>query len=219
MKKTIVVFLFLAAGLAVSAQNTSLGPTVGINGWTDANNNAQVGLNIGATFTYSVSAHWAFGADVKYSMEGGGKTISPKTADVKEDYIRVPLKILYFFGKHGQSFRPKLYVGPSFAFLVGGKINGSYNSLSYEADAKDYINGFDFGILMGTGFNYRLSKNGTWLNVDLGYTAGLTNVVKDNTSATALTSVPAFHNKSLAFNVGVAFPLGNIKTTTKSKRK
>lgn len=218
MKRASVIILFLATVLAASAQSMSLGPTIGINSWADANNNAKVGLNAGATFTYSVSAHWAFGIEAKYSMEGGGKTVDNKIANITEDFIRVPLKIMYFFGERGQRFRPKLYAGPSFGFLVGGKINASYLGSNFEFNSEDYLNKTDFGLLVGTGFNYRLSP-GTWLNVDLGYTGGLKNIVDGNSSSSSISStiIPNTHNHNVALNVGVSFPIGKA-TSTKKKR-
>ncbi len=218
MKKVVGIILFVAASMAVTAQNTSLGPTIGVNGWTDANNKAKVGVNFGATFTYSASAHWAFGADLKYSMEGGGKTVDSKSANITEDYIRVPLKIIYFFGERGQKFRPKLYAGPSFGFLTGGTIKATYFNTPFQFKSMDYLQHFDAGLLVGTGFNYRLSK-GTWLNVDLGYTGGLSNIINgDNGSAISTGILPSMHNHNLALNVGVAFPLGTIKSN-KTKKK
>jgi outer membrane protein W len=224
MKKVVGFILFVAASMAVTAQNTSFGPTIGINNsWINNTNSdnlsrdSKVGLNIGANLTYSVSNHWAFGGDVKFSMEGakvkfvGSLNGLPAnvTGDLKANYIRVPLKATYFFGKHGKKFRPKLYAGPSFGFFLGGSsdLNGT------STDSKNYINSFDFALLVGTGFNYRLTSSGTWLNVDFGYTNGFSNLIK-TTNAT-LVLPQSSYNRNLALNVGVNFPLGSTKSTKK----
>lgn len=213
-----VAFLLVIIGKADAiAQNTSLGPTIGVNGWENSDNKIKVGLNIGATFVYSIDPHWGIGAELKFSMEGGGETIGNETANLTSNYIKLPLKAMYFFGHRGQRLRPKLYAGPSFGLLVGGKINGSYAGVAIpELKSMDYLKHFDLGLLVGTGFNYRLSP-GTWLNVDLGYTGGLIDIVKSNTTYSPF--APTKHNHSAALNVGVTFPLGTVKhINTKSKK-
>lgn len=218
MKKIIgIAFLLMSSRIMGIAQNTSLGPTIGINGWGNSDNKIKAGLNIGATFIYSINPHWGVGADLKFSMEGGGETIGNETANITSNYIKLPLKGMYFFGPRGQRLRPKLYAGPYLGLLVGGKINGSYNGVAIpELKSMDYLKHFDFGILVGTGFNYRLSP-GTWLNVDLAYTGGLIDIVKSNTIYSPF--APTKHNHSIALNVGVTFPIGTVKHVHSNAKK
>jgi len=211
----VITLLLITSKMTVNAQTTSLGPTVGINGWENSDHSVKVGINFGASFIYSKDPQWGFGADLKFSMQGGGKTIGNYTANSTLNYIKIPLKAIYFFGSSSQRFRPKFFVGPSFGFLVGGKINGSYSGMTIpQQNSLDYTKHFDLGILFGTGINYRL-KPGTWLNVDLGYTSGLLNIVKPNTQTSSFT--PSEYNQSVALNVGISFPIGATKNiNTKS---
>lgn len=233
MKRTPLLTFLLAASITTLAQNVSFGPTIGINNpWITETNNQKVsrstklGMNTGVSFTYCTNQHWAFGADLKYSMEGNkinytlffsgtGGSIFNAVAVIqryKVEYVRLPLKTIYFFGKNGQKLRPKLYAGPSFGFLLSAKTKFDGQGLgSSETDLKDSFKGFDFGLLIGAGFNYQISKV-TSLNLDLGYTNGFMNVYKDNFSSSAC-------NRNLSLNVGVAFPIGKINPSTKETRK
>jgi len=152
------------------------------------------------------------GADAVFANEGfkAENTVSGNkfTNNTNLNYIRVPLKLSYFFGGLGDKFRPKLYAGPSLGFLVGGKTKFETENLASgavvktETDSKNNYKSFDFGVMGGIGFNYRIGT-ATWLNLDLNYTNGLTDVTKGESNWNA--------NRNYGIAVGVAFPLGTIK--------
>src|SRR5689334_9482764 len=163
MKKIIVSGLLLGSVLMVKSQNLSLGPVAGINhSWmTNAGDNKHFnpGLNIGATITYSFNPSWGVGGDLLYSMEGvknrteGNNVINTK--DVNLNFIRVQPKLIHFFGDLGDAVRPKLFVGGSLGFLVGGKTTTTVSTNMESADittkvkSSDNYNGVDAGLLAG----------------------------------------------------------------------
>lgn len=214
MKKAILSMMVLAALTATKTNaqvkdNLSLGPIGGFgHSWMSGNNGPgnerkfEPSLNVGGRLVYSATPKIGFGLDATFRTEGGKFESSTLENRVNLNYIRLDPKVFYFFGKYGQAFRPKIGVGPSFGFLVGGKdVTKNATAVTEEFNSKDIYKGFDFGLSALLGFNYRL-KNKTWLNVDASYNHGLTNVVKNNIG-------DAFHNRSLFLNVGVTFGIGH----------
>lgn len=182
--------------------NLSVGPNAGFgHAWTSGSgdNRYHPAGNFGVAVVYSHNNHVGLGLDLKYSIEGGKKEFANVDVTTRLNYLRIPIKGIYFFRDYGASFRPKISLGPSFGFLVGGKKEVG----SVETDAKDLYNSFDFGLLGSAGFHYNLVTN-TWLHFDVSYYHGLSDV-----SETAETN----KNRNIGVNVGVAFgiPHGGAK--------
>lgn len=133
-------------------------------------------LTGGLSITYAKQANYGFAADLVYSSEGsktahnlGGINTENK---IKLSYIRVPLKAIYFLGDYGDNMRPKVFAGPSFAFLVGAESN--------KENTYDLFKKIDAGLHIGIGAN-KLICDRIWLNTDITYTQGLIDITKDNT--------------------------------------
>ncbi|MEO7174914.1 MAG: outer membrane beta-barrel protein [Saprospiraceae bacterium] len=188
--------LVFAVGIfsTVQAQHITLGPVVGVNFHSVSNfddTKASARPLFGAAFMYSITEHFGIGADLLYSMEGA-KDADNNDIYFHTDYLRVPIKAAWFFGDLGSKLRPKLYVGVSPAFLIGGKDSAGVK-------ATDYFEGFDFGLLAGGGLNYRIGES-IWLQLDLNYTHGLTNILDINDQD--------YQNRNFGVQVGVGFPIG-----------
>ena len=175
----------------------SIGPTVGANHsfLFPYKSDFYPTWTVGLATIYSPGEHWGIGGDVRFSKEGS-KTSSEITSrgstekvsnEIELDYLRVPLRGIYFFGDIEDDFRPKITVGPSFGFLVDEK-----NTMDAPA------NKFDFGANGSLGFNYRLARD-FWLNVDANYYQGLLRV-RD-------VSFDKEVNGSVGLQVGVLFGL------------
>jgi len=217
MKKLVVVAIVALAGITgVQAQNVSFGPVASFNhswltGTSQADRQFNPGFKVGVALTYSINPNWGVGFDAVYANEGfkAENTVAnfKSTNHTNLNYVRVPLKLSYFFGVLGDKFRPKLYIGPSFGFLVGGKSKYETQNLTTgtivksESLSKDNFKGFDMGAMVGAGFNYRIGTS-TWLNFDLNYTNGLIDVSKSESSWNA--------NRNYGISLGVAFPIGTI---------
>lgn len=210
MKKIISTALFgIAIGTGAMAQdNLSVGPTAGFgHTWMSNSNNAkyQPAGNVGLSMVYSPMSHWGFGADLKWSIEGGKTSTNNSTTTTRLDYIRIPLKAMYFFGDYGDRLRPKLTLGPSVGFLVGGNSEFENNTNGVktivETKAKDFAKSIDLGIATSAGFNYRLVER-TWLNVDVNYYHGLSDVM-ENVNINQ-------RNRNIGVNVGVTFGIGKL---------
>jgi len=214
MKKILLSGILLLSVLAVNAQRTSIGITAGAGtAWlsdTDEDVTFNPAWNAGGTLVYSTETHWGFGVDVKYSREGvrftypgsgsyNGQTMSTK---VGSDYIRVPLRAIYFFNKNDKAFRPNISVGPSLGFLTGGEIrqyDGDKNVLS-RSKVKDSFEAFDFGLQGTVGASFMLS-DGLWLSGDIVYYQGL--IAQNKNGANNML------NSNLGINLGLRIGVGN----------
>jgi outer membrane protein W len=207
MKLTTVAAVLFFCTSSVQAQTISLGPTVGFGHSSlkikdsELNSKFYPSYNIGAKLVYSIKSHWGISADLKLSAEGG-KLKANMTPDFKRQYrayyVRIPFQGVYFFGKLDDPVRPKISLGPSLGFLIGGKTTETINVDAISVKTKDLLEGFDLGINTSFGANFRL-KGDKWLNADITYYHGITNISG---------FVNNIKNRSIGFNIGILFPIG-----------
>ena len=195
MKKYIIVaFLALNFGSLCAQQSISFGPNAGFGfTWITGNgtHKYQPAVNFGASFIYSANSHLGVGADLKYSVEGGKTEIDNATYTTGLNYVRVPLKAIFFFREDGDRVRPKISFGPSFGLLAGGK----QKSGQIENRSTDAFKTFDFGFLTTAGMHVRLIAN-TWLTLDMNYYHGVSDISETTTFKNK--------NRNLQMNVGLA---------------
>ena len=199
MKNQLIALAILGFATAAHAQVNSFGPTLGFNyAWVsdNANSDPKPGLNVGVIYNYSILEKSGIGFEALYSQEGFTNDVRGRTLKTALNYIRVPLKFTYYFGQLENDFRPKVFLGPSLGFLIGGDYETLVGENIITKKSKDIYQGFDFGIQAGAGFNYRLAKM-TWLNFGVGYTHGLVNVIKN------VQTKP--QNRLINANLGIAF--------------
>jgi hypothetical protein len=197
MKKSIILCCFLLAGTVAFAQDAltpknstlSIGPSFGYGHSyiTPYHCEFDPTWSAGLFVVYSPYEHFGFGGDVRYSSEGSRTKIEGGTRTTIANYIRVPVKAMFFFRGVEDDFRPKVTLGPSFGFLV---------SESDPYDSKVWP--FDAGVNASLGFNYRL-KRAIWLNVDANFYQGLMDVRKN--------SGVQERNGNIGLNLGIAFGL------------
>jgi hypothetical protein len=199
MKKFTLLATLLICGLTNLAQNNAIIPvepieqskfSIGIKGafghsfiipYKDFTFNPSWDAGLSAVF--SPWAHWGIGLDATYSAEGSSVTQSDVTNTTEYDYIRVPIKAIYFFNTYEKDLRPKITLGPCLGFLVNER-----NSLDASS--------FDLGANISAGVNYRLMR-AVWLSADVNYYQGFLDV---NT----LNSQNEF-NGNVRINLGLSF--------------
>jgi len=219
MKKILLSVSLLCAGLNMGwAQQTSIGITGGAGLAWMSNSNQDVinkpSWNLGASLVYSSASHWGFGADVKYSREGlDYKSVVPLSnipfinnntnleTHISSDFIRVPLRAIYFFNDNDHNVRPNISLGPSFGFLVGGDVKVLRGDNVYStAPVSDLFKTFDFGVQGSVGLNFKLSE-ALWLSTDVAYYQGLLKQNKNGDNN--------MMNSNLVFNLGLRVGIGN----------
>jgi Outer membrane protein beta-barrel domain len=196
MKNVFFALMLCLCTISLHAQQTlSFGPIVGANfsKISDIDNSEfNTGLAAGGQLTYSNENNWGLGVGLLYSKEGVDVTSGLVEGETNLSYLRIPLKGYLFFRDNEDRFRPKLFLGPSIGIMLNAdtKVGGT------EFDVKDNFNTLDLGLMIGTGFNARLSESGTWLNFDLGYTHGLLNVAENGADGA---------NRGITATLGVLF--------------
>ncbi len=198
----VMAVLSLAMSFETIAQDKvwSVGPEVGVSlskYGTDAGANDFKSGAIGGLFvTYSIKNTFGITTKVLYSQKGA----SFKSSDTKQtlNYIEVPVIGRFFLNKEG-TFRPNIFVGPSFGFLTGATNKVGSND-RVKIDNYDAIyNTFDFGVTGGIGFNFLIS-NETYFIIDGRYTHGLSDITK---------APGVVNNNSFGLTVGISFGFGN----------
>lgn len=194
MKKLILAFgLILAVNSLFAQTTTSIGPMIGFNSSVYKGDIAtekwkSPDLNVGLFLNHSKNETFGLRLEALYSSMGTAYTNSSET--VKAGYIQVPVYGVAYLGKKGTAVRPKLMAGPYVGFLTN--VGGTKVNLN-----KDDYNKVDFGLKGAAGVNFRLTRE-VWLNTDLYYGVGLTDLYKSDTDV---------FNHSWGLNVGVSFPV------------
>lgn len=195
-KKVLFFALFCFALSGLQAQNTSLGLRLGMNfaniHGQNMDNKMKLGMNFGALVTHSISPSFGVTGEVNYS----GKGAKAKNSDlsINLNYLEIPIYANFFIGDSEATFRPKLMLGGYFGYLMSAKSDGK--------DIKEAYKPADFGGVLGLGGHYRIG-DGNWLNIDVRYALGLTNIIDTDVS-----NVTA-RNGVLSLNLAYTFPLGN----------
>ncbi|RYY61791.1 MAG: PorT family protein [Chitinophagaceae bacterium] len=216
MKKILSLAAIALFAGSVNAQTLSFGPSVGFgHSWLRTPDDLAEGTsrdfhpsyNVGAKLVYSFVSHWGVSADLKFSGEGGKFTDNAQSETTyRLNYLRVPIQGIYFFNELGDNIRPKVSLGPSFGFLMGGKgkveVDGDVQE---EQKAKDFAKTFDLGLNAAIGANFKLSGD-KWLNADITYAHGFTGVF-DNGGSNSDNA----KNSGIGINVGILFPINHMK--------
>lgn len=209
-------FFFGCLISTISFSGLSQSNSIGINGgfghsWIKNQQDIQFNPagNFGLAFVHSTKSSFGFGADLKFSSEGGQEEYTSGSSKFEHttdfNYLRVPLKAIFFFGRYGQKVRPKIHIGPSIGLLIGANdkiLNTANGSVLVDKKSTDDYHNLDVGLNGGIGFNYRLVKN-TWFTTDLNYYSGFT-----GTRKTSNTSLPRYINNNIALNIGVNWGIG-----------
>ena len=182
-RASFVLLLTLAlSGKAFAQSKAGGGIEAGVNLATvsgtvdpDTTKSMRTGGAFGAFVSIPLGGDVSFGPEVLYSMEGvkikgtlGSQTLE---STAKVNVIEIPLLLRVGGGKSGGFF----VVGPAIGIIASAKQTDPFGGA--DTDFKDQLKNSDFSLVVGAGFN--VSR----LFIEGRYTAGLTDVNKDNTSS------------------------------------
>jgi outer membrane protein W len=108
--------------------------------------------------------------------------------------VEIPLVGRFFLNQEGK-FRPNLFIGPSFGFLMGATNKTGSSEAVKITDYKSTFNTFDLGLTGGLGLNYEIA-NETRLLLDARYTYGLSDITK---------AAGSVNNLPITLTAGVSF--------------
>jgi hypothetical protein len=218
---------FLLAALAVSScgfAQISVTPKVGINLANVAinENNQQAGqqsllgltAGVGVNFALTPDNFLSVQPEILYSQKGWGAENSGLLnydGSYRLNYLEVPVLLKINFG--GETVRAYVNAGPSFGYLLSGRLTGDWNALGILGGEIDgpikftetpnplLLNELDanrteFGLNFGGGAGYAFG--GKILFLDLRYNMGLTDYNRNFPSK----------NRVFALTAGLQIPLG-----------
>ena len=200
----IISLFLLVAGVTNAQENmaqevgdqTSIGPRIGVNFSNVSNiegSESLTGMVLGLTSTYSITEATGLTVDLLYSQEG----YSLNDDDLRLNYLQIPILFDLFFGELGDKFRPKVYAGVVPGFLLSAKNNDN------KVD-NDVLNGFNFALAGGLGFNLRVASR-VWLNTDLRAYLGLSDIREESFQTGDKNA-----NSNIQLSLGMAYGLSKI---------
>ena len=186
----IIAIIMLAAisGSPAYAGKTTFGVKAGLNmsnvsgapeGW-DEITEWKAGFTGGAFLNYAFNKNFSLQPEILYTQKGFGSRLFDDIElleidlTVSLDYFELPVLAKYAFSAD-KKFRPTLFAGPSFAYCFGSELAVSWWLFSGNVDFSSVTHVTDFGIVLGGGFDYVLSR-GTVV-FDGRFTYGFTNVI------------------------------------------
>ena len=221
MKTMKYIFLLLLTFVTVTAngQNHFIGVKGGVN-WTNvtAKNfvsdiNYRTGFAVGLSYDYIFKKNFIVGADILYNQRGfttdiiftdehGNLTGQKATMNYNYDYLTIPLKVGYHYGK---SFYCFVNIGLTPAILMDAQtIIPKIKFLPSEKhDVTDRVNKFDIGGIIEIGVGYKFIDR-FWLYSSFSY----------QNSFTTITNSDYFANSKIRHN-GMTISIGLKYALTK----
>jgi hypothetical protein len=159
----------------------------------------------GVYITYHFTELLAVQPEVLYFMKGS-KYDYPED-EMSEDtewnysYIEIPV-LLKITPSLSENVKLNFLAGPAIAFLLSAKVNSDLDIID-GLDLKDDTEGMDMGIALGAGINYDL--NSVTLGLDIRYTLGMTDVLKDQSWYLTIDDSPEAMNNNISILFGIGF--------------
>ncbi|MDR1121581.1 MAG: PorT family protein [Dysgonamonadaceae bacterium] len=215
MKKCFFTIALVAMAVSVSAQ-IKLDGVVGLNlanqsvsdGDKSGSGDSKIGLKVGVTGDYSLSDYFSLQAGLVFSQKGvkesdsetyGGQTYEYESKTTL-NYLQIPVNAVGRY-KINDDISVFGLAGPYLAFALSGKnnvkVSGGGQSESESESIKfgssdDKMNGFDYGLTLGAGVEYKL------FSLRLEYDLGLGKLYNGSGDA-------SLKNRNFGISVGYSF--------------
>ncbi|MBS1549861.1 MAG: PorT family protein [Bacteroidetes bacterium] len=184
MKKVLLGLGLFAASFAM-AQKVGVKAGGNLASISENDTKSKFGFYAGAYFNAPLTDKLSIQPEVLYSLQGAKSDVAGANATLNTGYVNVPVMLQYNLA---EGFFVE--AGPQFGFLTSAKMKATVAGYTGEVDVKDTMNSFDFGIGLGAG--YFITPK---LSVNARYTAGITDIAKDN-------SGDAVRNNVFQFGLG-----------------
>jgi len=198
MRKILLLFL-TAITITVNGQNHLLGVKGGAN-WTNVtasnflnDKDFRTGLAIGLTYDFLFKKYFSAGADIIYNQRGlrndiiftddlGNPTGKKATSKFNYDYITLPLKVGFNYGKTVYGFA-NIALTPSMlvdAKTITPSIDFNGTTIPGETfNVTNRVNKFDIGELVEIGGGYKF-KGRYWLFTAFSYQHSFTTITNSD---------------------------------------
>lgn len=182
MKKFFSLLFLVSIFSTLSFAQMQLGVKAGLNlanlsGDDISDTDSRTGFAGGLFFMYQFSDMFAIQPEAYYTMKGATDkgTIEGYSyeAEMKLDYIEVPLLLKFLIPLKGSSIKPAIFAGPSIGFNMSAKTKVEAGGQSFEQDMED-VASTDFGLVFGGGIGFPVGSGE--LGVDIRYILGLSTI-------------------------------------------
>jgi len=142
---------------------------------------SKIGFCVGGYISFKIGEMFAIQPEVFYTMKGAKieTTLLGETAKLKLkfSYLEIPVLAKLLISTQS-NVKPSLFVGPTLAIKLSGKMWAEWAGESDEEDIED-MKGTDFGLIIGGGIDFGLdAASKRKIMVDLRYILGLTTIHK-----------------------------------------
>ncbi|SDD36842.1 outer membrane beta-barrel protein [Niabella drilacis] len=204
-----IAFLLIAGSLPATAQTGwNIGDRAALgHSWTVGNkpNNTKRRFHpvfeLGRIATYNFTDVAGIGFGTFFSSQGASfkDENSENRLIGRANYIKIPVFASFNFGEADQRVRPRLTIGPSVQFLVGGKsfIRTDADAFAGRYTTRAMNTKIDVGGNASLGFNIRIF-DGFYLNHEINYYHGFVEQKPNTPSET-----PSFTNRNLTMSLGM----------------
>jgi Outer membrane protein beta-barrel domain len=195
-----VLVFVLAGGAPTASAQAGWGVKGGVNfanlnfdpGDDLVDSKSRTGLVAGVFVTLPVGTNFDVQPEFLYSQKGNKFSEGGFEERTLIDYAEIPILFRYRTAEVNQGAFV-LFGGPSLAFKVSAKAKAEFDGQEEEEDLDDEVESFDFGLVVGAGFEMGR------FTIDGRYTWGLTNI------SPAASEDLSVKNKVFAVMVGVRF--------------
>jgi opacity protein-like surface antigen len=207
MKKIFTTLLILSgiysASFAQTRNTVEFGGNIGWNlayiSYADNNGDTYYlnGFNAGVSLEYYFSDRWGIKGKLIYDQKGGSNGIlnfqdgtEIDNINFRLNYITLPVMANWHFGRTRNWY---LNFGPYVGVLMSAK--ESYSNM----DIKDAFNSTDFGLALGIGVKFPISRS-VKMFIEADGQGGITDIFKDNPDRSV-------QNSRSSINVGFLIPV------------
>ncbi len=175
--------LFTNFLLAQSPTKPTLGLKAGLNYSTLVGENVgdnvsfATGFRVGGFISIPVGEKTAIVPEVFYSRKGAKSEIGDYSETLSLNYIEIPVTLSTLV-PISRDIRFRFFTGPEMMLKLSATAVAESNGNEIEGDVPN-IKSVAFGILLGVGFDFRVSSS-NWLLVDVRGDVGLTSIHKKN---------------------------------------
>lgn len=221
MKKQLLFIILTVTTLNLTGQNDLIGLNVGLNStntssdFLSSTNYAKTGLSAGLTYEHLFKRHLIFGTDLIYNQRGfkddvifydieGNPTSEKYTTKYNYNYVSLPLKLGFTFGK-------KLYGFTHFGVIPSFLVNANTIVPTFDSNANRHgeetfdvtyrVSKFDFAGLFEIGASYPLNETYLFF-ASFSYQRSLTTLTNANYFANSTIKM-----YGMALNLGVKYAL------------
>lgn len=225
MKFYYLTSLFLGLSIASQAQQGwSVSDKVMIgHSWTVGNRSENMKyafhptVQFGRTALYNFSDNVGIGLGTFFSSEGARFKVTSSSeegkAEQRMNYVRIPLGAMFTLGDAAMRVRPRIGLGGSVGFLVGGKTYLINDNNNFAGAKTTRVMGtkIDAGANASLGFSVKVT-DGFHINHDINYYHGLVENQYDDAN------LPSFTQRNIGLSMGFTIT-GDAMKKWKGKMK